>query len=519
MGSSEMGRTMARPAGAGCGDETRNANAAGGTPTAQHGKRNGMKTTGYKSGMLAAGIALALVGAAQADTRTWTQTVAGTQLWATTGNWQDGLNTTAAGDTVNFTANLAGGQAITMGSTRTVGTLNLGLSGNTFRYNFNNTAWILKANAGDTLGTATINVNNDVSSGDEHVLQSGIQMQVEDVNLNINSAGGELMFLRNFTDNDGDGTRSPTMTLSAVAGADFFEFRTTTRNQWGKLLVNQHATFRNRDNTNVGDGKADDRSLGIVLSSYLADAITLNGGTLQTGADLNYNINANRGITLGALGGTLDANGASRAWTVDSIITGTGGLTAAGNGNKTLNAANDYTGTTTVSAGTLILGASGSIANSSKIDLRSGATFDVSAIDSYTLSGSTTLSAAGTGATVGTTAAVIKGGTTVSLGSQAVALTFTPTSFKGDTAHPALVVSQGALTLNNNTISVDNASGTPMESGTYRLIEVTGGTINGAPNPSVTVTGSGTVTKAFLSVSGGYVNLDVVPSGTLLSIR
>jgi len=318
---------------------------------------------------------LALAGAAQAQS-TWLPTASGTQLWATASNWDPASVPSAAGAVVNFTADLAGGQSITMGTTRTVGTLNLGLSGNKYRYNFNNTAWILKANAGDTLGTATINVNNDVSSGDEHILQGTIQMQVENVNLNINSAGGELMFSRNFTDNDGDGTRSPTMTLSAVAGASVFEFRnittTTSRNQWGKLVVNQHAIFRNRDAEDAGGGTATDRSLGIVLSSYLADAITLNGGTLQTGLNLNYNISTNRGITLGALGGTLDANGASKAWTVDSIITGAGGLTLSGDGTTTLNAVNDYTGATTVAGGKLII--NGNISTSSLTTVGVGAT-------------------------------------------------------------------------------------------------------------------------------------------------
>jgi autotransporter-associated beta strand protein len=198
-------------------------------------------------------------------------------------------------------------------------------------------------------------------------------MAVENVNLNINSAGGELMFVRNFTDNDGDGTRSPTMTLGAVAGASVFEFRnttsTTSRNQWGKLLVNQHAIFRNRDATDAGGGTATDRSLGIVLSSYLADAITLNGGTLQTGQNLNYNISENRGITLGALGGTLDANGASRSWTVDSVITGSdgGALTLSGVGTVTLNAENTYDGDTIVNDATLIVTGGNAIPDSSTL--------------------------------------------------------------------------------------------------------------------------------------------------------
>jgi len=232
-------------------------------------------------------ITLALAGAAQAATRTWTQTAAGTQLWNTTANWQDGLNSTAAGDTVNFTADIAGSQNITMSSTRTVGTLNLGTSGNNYRFNFSNTGWTFKSNAGDTLGTATINIYNNSDAVDGHSMQGTVSMQVENFVINNNAVGGRVNFSRTFGDGDGDGTRSPTMTLNAVLGAQVLQFQivsgdTTSRNQWGKLAVNQYATFRN-SNPNAVSGTVDDRALGSALSSYLADAITLNGGTLQAG--------------------------------------------------------------------------------------------------------------------------------------------------------------------------------------------------------------------------------------------
>jgi hypothetical protein len=101
--------------------------------------------------------------------------------------------------------------------------------------------------AGDTLGTAAINVNNDVAGAGGHTSQGTIRMEVENVNLNINAAGGRLNFSRWLIDNDGDSQRCPTMTLSAVQGAGVFQFGipaadTTARNQWGKLVVNQHAS-------------------------------------------------------------------------------------------------------------------------------------------------------------------------------------------------------------------------------------------------------------------------------------
>jgi autotransporter-associated beta strand protein len=458
-------------------------------------------------------ITLALVGSAQAQ-YTWIQTAGGTQQWGTSGNWLgESMPPYEAHPGCNFTAELAAEQTVALAANRYWGaTLNLGTAGNSSKYNFSNNTSIFRVNAGNT-GTCYLNI----MGGGSHIIQGTVNVQADAVVINNNAAGAGLNFYRSINDS---ASRNFTMTLNAVSGAVAMTFgtaNTPNRNNWGKLVVNQHAIFNN--NGTVASGLADDRALGKVLSSYLADAITLNGGTLQTAGDATYNISVNRGITLGALGGTFEGGTDQRHWTVDSKITGAGGLTVNSLGNVTLNAANDYTGATTVQKGSLKLGASGSIATSSKIDLRSGATFDVSAIDSYTLSGSTTLSAAGTGATVGTTAAVIKGGTTVSLGSQAVALTFTPTSFKGDTAHPALVVSQGALTLNNNTISVENAGGAPLGTGTYRLIEVTDGTIAGTPNAAVTVTGSGIAGGTpSLSVSGGYVNLIIPPLGTVIRL-
>ena len=75
-----------------------------------------------------------------------------------------------------------------------------------------------------------------------------------------------------------------------------------------------------------------------------------------------------------------------------------------------------YTCKTTITAGTLALGSAGTINSSTNIAIAAGATFDVSAIASYTMSASTTLSASGTSVAP----AVIKGGAsgTVSSGSQ-----------------------------------------------------------------------------------------------------
>ena len=164
-------------------------------------------------------------------------------------------------------------------------------------------------------------------------------------------------------------------------------------------------------------------------------------------------------------------------------------------------------------AGTLILGSTGTINNSSAISIAAGATLDVSAIASYVLSSNTTLVASGAGTATGSTAATINGATggAIGLGSQPISLIFTPTTFTGDTTHPALYISQGALSLHGNTFTVNNASGTALGAGTYRLIQQASESITSSGSNSVSVTGSGLAgaDMASIQVSGGNVNMVV----------
>jgi autotransporter-associated beta strand protein len=201
-----------------------------------------------------------------------------------------------------------------------------------------------------------------------------------------------------------------------------------------------------------------------------------------------------------------------------------GGLTKLSSGILTLSGANTYTGNTTINAGTLALGSAGSISNSASLILAAGATFDVSALSAFNLSSNTAFKASGTGAAPGSTAATLNGGGTVNFSTNAIILKVTPSSFSGDTTHPALLVTNASLTLNNNGITITNAAATPLGAGVYRLVQVgngSSGSITGTPNATpVVVSGSGiaTGTTASISVSSGNVNLTVqnVTTNTLV---
>ncbi len=297
-----------------------------------------------------------------------------------------------------------------------------------------------------------------------------------------------------------------------------------TKNGAGLLVIN------NASNTNSG---------GIIINNgTLQSLVVASGGlgtgpvTIQSGATLRFdgagpNV-TNHGIFNG--GTIIAANGFGASWsgpvTLNSnttvqavygmsftnIITGSGGLIKTDGGTLTLGAANTFNGAMAVNVGTLKLGASGSINDTTNLTLAANTTFDVSAINSYILSSTTTLSASGTA-----NAVTIKGksGGTVSLGTQPIHLSFTPTTLSGDVARPALKVSQGALVLDNNTLTVNNAASTPLGAGVYRLIQVgdgSSGTITGIPDTApVTVTGTGLAPgmAATVSVSSGNVILTV----------
>lgn len=131
--------------------------------------------------------------------------------------------------------------------------------------------------------------------------------------------------------------------------------------------------------------------------------LRLQGGTMTVGASTNGSLVSGLNMTLYA-SPTFDvADGAAAAdFRVTSIInnSNTQNLTKTGAGTMLLEAANTYAGNTTITEGVLSLGVNGSIASSVKIDVQSGASFNVSAVSTgFTLEDGQTL--AGPGAVIG----------------------------------------------------------------------------------------------------------------------
>jgi autotransporter-associated beta strand protein len=284
----------------------------------------------------------------------------------------------------------------------------------------------------------------------------------------------------------------------------------------GGMILSGPNTYSGGTTINIGTLQVDSaENAGTSGPLGYSGTISFGGGTLQFSSANSYDYSG-RFSTATGQAYNIDVNGEPVTFaTALTSSSGTLTLRDSGTGGKlTLTADNTFTGATTINSGTLALSNSGSINNSPTIFIAAGGTFDVSAFTSYTLSSGTTLSASGAGTTIGSTAATIKGGATVSLGSQLISLTYTPTTFNGDTNHPALYISQGTLSLNDNIITVSNASGTALGAGTNRLIQQASGSITTSGSYLVSVTGSGLVSgsTASIQVSGGNVDLVVVPA-------
>lgn len=167
---------------------------------------------------------------------------------------------------------------------------------------------------------------------------------------------------------------------------------------------------------------------------------TITDGALQIG---------NGGVT-GSVNGAITNNGAlifnrSGVLTHSGVILGTGSVTKTGGGNVTLSAVNSYSGATTVNQGTLLLGAGGSIANTSAITIAPGATLDVTAKGTWLVGASQTLQGSGT----------VAGATTISgtvlPGSSPGTLSFTGDITLAGTA--VMEISKSGATLTNDLLS------------------------------------------------------------------
>ncbi|MBE7369883.1 autotransporter-associated beta strand repeat-containing protein [Ramlibacter pallidus] len=242
---------------------------------------------------------------------------------------------------------------------------------------------------------------------------------------------------------------------------------------------------------------------------------TISAGTLQVG----------NGGTAGSLGtGTVVDNGAlvfnrSDDVTLANQVTGTGSLTQAGSGTLTLTGANNYGGTTTISAGTLRVGnggTTGSLGSGNVVD-NGALVFDRSnnITVANAISGTGGVEQAGTGVLALTGSNSYGGGTTIGSGTVAIG--------NGQALGTGVVTLDGGQLTALNTLTLANA--TVFTAGTSSTVAAANGqvlTLSGGSAWNAgsavhfgTSTATGVVEAAF---GGGSFSSDarlLVDGGTL----
>jgi len=263
-------------------------------------------------------------------------------------------------------------------------------------------------------------------------------------------------------------------------------------------------------------------NLYVTNSVLQIDNVTLNnaGITLRNGGTIRLSgVGTVNNVTMSTITGnsaTLATTSAADAMTVTAVTAGAvdSVLHTTGPGMVSLPQGNTYIGKWSVDGGTLQISGTGALGTGGNLNINAGGVFDTTPIGAglYILD-TKALSANGTGTAVGSTAATISAdpGGTVDFSSSALTLTFTPTSFAGDTGHPALFCSRGTLAFHGNSITVNNASGTPLGIGTYQLVHQASGNISSSGGFVTLMTGSGLAagTIAEINAVGGDLNLVV----------
>lgn len=161
-----------------------------------------------------------------------------------------------------------------------------------------------------------------------------------------------------------------------------------------------------------------------------ANSINFNGGLLRAGANNAAYLPAGWGghAFVKSGGARIDSNGFNIAFgqALETHPTSTGGgLTKSGAGAVTLEGVNTYTGPTAIETGTLALGAAGSLAASSAVEIGVGAIFDTSA-RSFTLLGGQTISFNLDGAAGGSAGLLQAGALDISAGAVSFTVTGAP---------------------------------------------------------------------------------------------
>ncbi len=293
-----------------------------------------------------------------------------------------------------------------------------------------------------------------------------------------------------------DGQTAGVITLTPAAGGG--AVGTLTKQGAGTFVLNGSNAFTGSTTINGGLLRIDaDLSLGTAPGAPSAGHITLNGGGLSSSA--TFTLNANRSISIGSSGGTIDvASGTTLTFT--GLVDGGNNLTKTSAGTLTFGAGdvtvNDLAisaGTFNASTGTTFI--AGNFTNSGTFNHSSG-TVDFNGSGSQNIAGVTYFnletSIGGTKTLAGTTTV----NSVLTVGASSTLDLSTRTLNLAGSGTPLVVT--GIFTPSTSTVNYTNASSTNVTATNYNNLNLTGG--------ARVLAGSGTIGIAgtFTPGAGGF---------------
>ncbi len=295
-----------------------------------------------------------------------------------------------------------------------------------------------------------------------------------------------------------------TMGAAWFGDATYGQGVTVIKSGDGILRITGTATNANFGSTTANTWRVDQGTLymsgGDLTLGATNNKVVLNGGTLQASGTT---LNSGRTITLNAVAGNTikpDDNNTLILATANQL-TGSGGFTKTGTGTLTIGAAQNYSGKTTIAAGALSLSNTGSISNTSEVNLGTqasqGTLLLTNKASGYTLGSSQTVSGYG--------AINIGAGKTVT-----IAGTLAPGNSAG------IITNTGNLTLDSTAAIVMELAGSGGVAGTdFDQLQVSG-TLTYGGALSITNFGGYNITTptnyalfTFAGYSGNFASVNV----------
>ena len=257
-------------------------------------------------------------------------------------------------------------------------------------------------------------------------------------------------------------------------------------------------------------------SVDLVGADAVTNVTTVNQNFTFNGTETGFGLELSGPVTLASGTKTITATGTGLA-KLSGVIGGSGGINKAGDNTLVLAGNNTYTGSTIVSAGTLVLTNSGSVAGSSDITVAAGATLDASGRTDGTLTVAAGKTLGGSGTILGS----VTGGLTLSGGGtdlwQLSALsTITPgTDFDQLTLAGGNLVLGGTsqLSINFTGTATSPNDGDPFWSSpqSWTVLLLAGASNPGNSDFKTVINGIYTNGYFTTSVSGGNVLLNFTP--------